>query len=135
MPHSPRVFVLAALAVVVSAFVAAGWSAAAAADFTLAPAVAAEAEDFRVESGWKVIRNGQGNYMVDIVGFNHISGERLLGVDEKDATAEACPPGLHRHSGSRLPARRRGIRGSTERVTAGAGALCQLRAHAACGLG
>jgi len=47
-------------------------------DFKLAPALALEAEDFQVESGWKVVQNGQGNYMVDIIGFNHISGERLL---------------------------------------------------------
>jgi len=58
-------------------------------DFTLAPAVAVEAEDFTVERGWKVIKNGEGNYMVDIVGFNHISGERVLGIDEKDTTASA----------------------------------------------
>jgi hypothetical protein len=57
--------------------------------FKLAPAVAIEAEDFKVESGWKVIRNGQGNYMVDIIGFNHISGERLLGIDSKNSTASA----------------------------------------------
>jgi hypothetical protein len=57
--------------------------------FKLAPAVAVEAEDFTVESGWKVLRNGHGNYMVDIVGFNHISGERLLGIDEKNDTASA----------------------------------------------
>src|SRR5690348_3717439 len=57
--------------------------------FKLAPAVAVEAEDFTVDSGWKVLRNGHGNYMVDIVGFNHISGERLLGIDEKNDTASA----------------------------------------------
>ncbi len=57
--------------------------------FKLAPAVAIEAEDFKIESGWKVIRNGHGNYMVDIVGFNHISGERLLGLDSKDDNASA----------------------------------------------
>jgi hypothetical protein len=57
--------------------------------FRLAPALALEAEDFRVESGWKVIKNGAGNYMVDAVGFNHVSGERLLGIDEKDETASA----------------------------------------------
>ena len=54
-----------------------------AADFQLAPAVAVEAEDFTVEKGWQVIQNGHGNYMVDCVGFNHISGERLLGLDAK----------------------------------------------------
>jgi hypothetical protein len=57
--------------------------------FKLAPAVAVEAEDFTVEKGWKVIQIGGGNYMVDMVGFNHISGERLLGIDEKDDTASA----------------------------------------------
>lgn len=57
--------------------------------FQLAPAVAVEAEDFTIESGWKVIQNGRGNYMVDIVGFNHISGERLLGLDAKDDKASA----------------------------------------------
>ena len=57
--------------------------------FKLAPAVAVEAEDFTVESGWKVIQNGGGNYMVDVIGFNHISGERLLGIDSKNDTASA----------------------------------------------
>ena len=57
--------------------------------FVLAPAVALEAEDFTVEKGWAVVKNGQGNYMVDIIGFNHISGERLLGLDEKDEAASA----------------------------------------------
>jgi hypothetical protein len=57
--------------------------------FKLAPAVAIEAEDFTIESGWKVIRNGHGNYMVDIIGFNHISGERLLGIDAKNDSASA----------------------------------------------
>ena len=57
--------------------------------FKLAPAVAVEAEDFHVESGWKVVENGHGNYMVDIVGFNHISGELLLGLDAKNANASA----------------------------------------------
>lgn len=58
-------------------------------EFKPAPAVAVEAEDFTVEAGWKVIANGRGNYMVDIIGFQHISGERLLGTDEKDKTASA----------------------------------------------
>ena len=53
------------------------------------PAVAVEAEDFTVEQGWKVVKNGQGNYMVDIVGYQHIGGERLLCIDEKDTTASA----------------------------------------------
>ena len=58
-------------------------------DFQLRPAVALEAEDFQVESGWKVVHNGDGNYMVDAVGFNHISGERLLCVDGKNDDASA----------------------------------------------
>ncbi|HTU90367.1 MAG TPA: hypothetical protein VMF69_09860, partial [Gemmataceae bacterium] len=57
--------------------------------FPLAPAVAVEAEDFTIESGWKVVKNGHGNYMVDIIGFNPISGERLLGLDSKDENASA----------------------------------------------
>lgn len=57
--------------------------------FQLAPAIAVEAEDFTLESGWKVIKNGHGNYMVDIIGFNHISGERLLGLDAKNDNASA----------------------------------------------
>src|SRR5262245_29638614 len=57
--------------------------------FRLAPAVALEAEDFQIESGWKVIRNGHGNYMVDIIGFNHISGERLLGLDSRNDNGSA----------------------------------------------
>ena len=35
--------------------------------FELAPAFAIEAEDFTIEKGWKVVKNGEGNYMVDIV--------------------------------------------------------------------
>src|SRR5579871_6457195 len=57
--------------------------------FKLAPAVAVEAEDFTIESGWKVLQNGHGNYMVDIIGFNHISGEHLLSLDSKNDTASA----------------------------------------------
>jgi len=57
--------------------------------FKLAAAVAVEAEDFTIESGWKVVQNGHGNYMVDIVGHNHISGERLLGLDSKNENASA----------------------------------------------
>jgi hypothetical protein len=48
------------------------------AQFKLAPAVVAEAEDFSITDGWKAVRNGQGNSMVDIIGFNHLSGERVL---------------------------------------------------------
>ena len=57
--------------------------------FKLAPAVAVEAEDFQVELGWKVVKNGGGNYMVDIIGFNHISGERLLSLDGKEEKGSA----------------------------------------------
>lgn len=57
--------------------------------FQLKPAVALEAEDFKVEKGWKVVQNGQGNYMVDIIGFQHISGERLLSATATDSTASA----------------------------------------------
>jgi hypothetical protein len=57
--------------------------------FRLAPAVAVEAEDFFVESGWKVVQNGHGNSIVDSVGFNHVSGERLLCIDEKNESASA----------------------------------------------
>jgi hypothetical protein len=46
--------------------------------FKLAPAVATEAEGFTIDSGWTVLKNGNGNYMVDIIGFCHLSGERLL---------------------------------------------------------
>ncbi len=52
--------------------------------FKLAPAVAVEAEDFQVSTGWKVVKNGGGNYMVDMIGFNHLSGERLLSLDGKE---------------------------------------------------
>src|ERR1051326_3636728 len=54
--------------------------------------VVMEAEDFKPKgAGWKVVMNGQGNYMVDIIGFNHISGERVLSADAhtKDAKAVA----------------------------------------------
>ena len=57
--------------------------------FTLAPAVAVEAEDFIVERGWKPIRIGEGNYAVDIIGFIHTSGERFLHADAKDSSASA----------------------------------------------
>ncbi len=52
--------------------------------------VVIEAEDFRpLGPGWKMVMNGQGNYMVDIIGFNHISGERVLSVDAKLTNATA----------------------------------------------
>ncbi|MHB1422002.1 MAG: beta-galactosidase trimerization domain-containing protein [Gemmataceae bacterium] len=57
--------------------------------FKLAPAVAVEAEDFTIESGWRVLSNGCGNSTVAAVGFNPISGERLLGLDGKDEIASA----------------------------------------------
>ncbi|MCX5658531.1 MAG: beta-galactosidase trimerization domain-containing protein [Planctomycetota bacterium] len=56
---------------------------------TLAPAVAVEAEDFTIEKGWKVVKNGEGNYNVDIIGFGHIGGERLLQAPSADTTASA----------------------------------------------
>lgn len=55
----------------------------------LAPAVAIEAEEFTIEKGWKVIKNGEGNYNVDIIGFGHIGGERLLQAKSDDTTAAA----------------------------------------------
>ncbi|MFO0879076.1 MAG: beta-galactosidase trimerization domain-containing protein [Gemmataceae bacterium] len=57
--------------------------------FRLAPAVAIEAEQFTIESGWKVVANGQGNYMVDAIGFNHISGERVLSLESKASSGRA----------------------------------------------
>ena len=58
-------------------------------------AVVVEAEDFKTNgvSGpgdWKVVFNGQGNYMVDIIGFNHISGERVLSADAHARDAQAA---------------------------------------------
>lgn len=87
MKPSSYVRLLASLACVLScsAFAAAPK----APPFVLAPAVAVEAEDFTLESGWRVIRNGEGNYMVDLVGFQHISGERVLQVDASNTTARA----------------------------------------------
>jgi hypothetical protein len=78
-----RLFIALTVAVLVVA------EASAETKFTLAPAVAVEAEDFTIESGWKVIENGHGNYVVDMIGFNHISGERLLGIDSKKDNASA----------------------------------------------
>jgi len=63
--------------------------AAGAAPFKLARAVAVEAEDFTIEKGWTVVFNGEGNYMVDAIGFNHISGERVLHADKADGSAAA----------------------------------------------
>jgi hypothetical protein len=52
--------------------------------------VVIEGKDFKPQgSGWKVVMNGQGNYMVDIIGFQHISGERLLSADPKLTDAKA----------------------------------------------
>ena len=56
---------------------------------SLAPAVAVEAEEFQIDRGFRVVRNGEGNYMVDIIGGQHISGERLLCADGTDAKAAA----------------------------------------------
>lgn len=55
-----------------------------AADATVTPAIAIEAEDFTVQAGWKAIRMGEGNYAVDIIGFMHTSGERFLHVESRD---------------------------------------------------
>ena len=53
-------------------------------DFRLQPGFAIEAEDFTIEKDWKVIPNGKGNYLPDGTGFDHVSGERLLGIDAND---------------------------------------------------
>ncbi|MFQ3651704.1 MAG: hypothetical protein SNJ75_15375, partial [Gemmataceae bacterium] len=65
------------------------WVAPLSAQFQLAPAVVLEAEDFSVVSGWKPVRNGQGNSMVDIIGFSHVSGERLLHLPAQAASGLA----------------------------------------------
>lgn len=57
--------------------------------FQLAPAVAVEAEDFTIESGWKVVPNGRGNSVGNRIGVDPISGERLLALDGKDDSASA----------------------------------------------
>jgi hypothetical protein len=37
--------------------------------------VVIEGEDFKPHgAGWKVVLNDHGNYMTDIIGFNHVSG-------------------------------------------------------------
>ncbi len=55
----------------------------------LKPAVAAEAEEFKVQSGWKIVKNGEGNYSVDIIGFSHVGNERFLSLpsDAKEGSA------------------------------------------------
>ena len=57
----------------------------------LAPAnLAIEAEDFQSQNpGWKVVFNGEGNYMVDAIGYSHISGERLLSAPANATNARA----------------------------------------------
>jgi hypothetical protein len=55
----------------------------------LKPAVAAEAEEFKIQSGWKVLKNGEGNYSVDIIGFSHIGNERFLSLPSDAKTASA----------------------------------------------
>jgi hypothetical protein len=57
--------------------------------FQLAPAVALEAEDFTIESGWKVVPNGRASEIVERIGLDPISGERLLALDCKDDNASA----------------------------------------------
>jgi hypothetical protein len=52
--------------------------------------VVVEGEDFKSQGdGWKTVFNGQGNYMVDIIGFSHISGERVLSGDAHSKGAKA----------------------------------------------
>ena len=50
-----------------------------------------EAEDFRPsgQGGWKAIRDGGGNYMVDIIGASHISGGMLLSAPASADGAQA----------------------------------------------
>ncbi len=50
-----------------------------------------EAEDFRPSGhgGWKAIRDGDGNYMVDIIGASHISGGMLLSAPASAVGAKA----------------------------------------------
>jgi hypothetical protein len=55
----------------------------------LKPAVAFEAEEFKVESGWKVLKIGEGNYSVDIIGFGHIGNERFLSLPAEAKSASA----------------------------------------------
>ena len=59
------------------------------APYVLPPSVALEAEEFVIDRGWQVVQWDHGNYMVDIIGFNHGSGERLLGTDETSGEAMA----------------------------------------------
>ena len=64
----------------------------------LPPGVVVEAEDFvprgtpgSVGGNWNTLFNGQGNSMVDIIGHQHISGERVLSApaQAKEALASA----------------------------------------------
>jgi len=48
-----------------------------------------EAEEFRPRSGWKPLRNGQGNYMVDAIGASHFSNEQVLHAESNAAGAVA----------------------------------------------
>src|SRR5690349_12146967 len=61
--------------------------------FVLAPAVAVEAEEFDVDGGaasaFHVVKMGEGNYSVDIIGFSHAGGERFLSAPAADKTAAA----------------------------------------------
>ncbi len=54
-------------------------------------AIAIEAEHFQNKGAWKTVANGNGNLMVDVVGFNHISGEKLLCLPS-DAQGKAETP-------------------------------------------
>lgn len=60
----------------------------------LRPALALEAEDAAIESGWKVIRNGEGNYNIDVIGFGHIGGERLLHLPARATSGVAVLRGV-----------------------------------------
>ena len=65
-------------------------AAACAADASAPAGVVVEAEHFKpLDDGWRVVMNGQGNYMVDIIGFQHISGERLLCAHARAVDAKA----------------------------------------------
>ena len=86
LTHLPR-FLLAAFCAFGMTHAASAQPAAPAAPAPLA--VGAEAEDFKIEKGWKVLNYGQGNYMVDTVGFCHVSGEQLLSLPASESAGVA----------------------------------------------
>src|SRR5689334_8142721 len=43
-----------------------------------------EAEDLKIERGWRDIAVGEGNYMVDSIGASHVSGGRMLQAPADD---------------------------------------------------